>query len=117
MDHLTLAGLAVIAAYVSRHRCGVWALAGLLTGCAAYAQDAAPPAAVLAGGTDVWLLEVVRAGGLPAVLAVTGWMFGRGGLPVTISLGEKPLVVRLADEDRKLLENAVDALRNGRGSR
>lgn len=97
MEQLVV-GAAVIAAWVRGHRCIAWTLLGVATGCAAYAQDTAVPASAL-GGSEAMLLELLRAGGLPAVLGFVGWMFSRGGIPV---------VLRLSDEDRKLLEELAE---------
>lgn len=83
-----------------RHwRCVAYAIAGALTGCAAYAQDAAPT--VGATGELGALVSVLDAGGLPAVLAVTGWMLGRGGIPVTL---------QLSADDRNLLRGIARKL-------
>lgn len=76
-------------------RCGVWAVLGLVVGLAAvaYADEGAAPAAA---GDGALLLELARAGGLPAVLAGVGWLLGRGGIPVRIEL---------SPADRELLED------------
>lgn len=89
-------------AFLDSHRCATWGLLGVLGGCAAYAQD--DPSAVVAGGGELGLwLELLKAGGLPAVLGFTGWLFGRGGLPVTIQLSEtdRKLIEKLADDDKR----------------
>jgi hypothetical protein len=75
-------------------RCLSWAACGVLAGCAAYAQDPAASIPLDGGGA---FLELVRAGGLPAVLGFIGWMLGRGGVPVTIQLStvDRELIRRL----------------------
>ena len=86
--------------FLDGHRCVTWTLLGMLTGCAAYAQDDL----VVSGGGDMGLLiELLKAGGLPAVLGFTGWLFGRGGLPVTIQLSEadRKLLERLAEDEKR----------------
>lgn len=105
MEQLVV-GAAVIAAWVKGHRCLVWTILGVVTGCAAYAQDVAP--AVAMSPSDSFWLEVIRAGGLPAVLGMGGYFLSRGGVPV---------VVRVSDEDRKLLERLADRDDERRGRR
>lgn len=78
---------------VSRHRCAYYAILGTMVGCAAYAAD--EPTQASGGAEFGMMMELVKAGGLPAVLGFLGWMFGKGGIPVTIQLSET---------DRKLLE-------------
>jgi len=84
-------------------RCISYAMMGLLTGCAALAQDGSVPALPAPTSTESLVLEGLRVGGLPGVLALTGWMVGRGGIPVTLQLSDKDreLLQRLADEDEK----------------
>lgn len=78
-------------------RCVGWALLGCAVGCAAYAQDATPaPTATAAVDTTGLLLQLLQAGGLPAVLGAGGWLLGRGGIPIT---------VQLSAEDRDLLRS------------
>lgn len=84
------------------HRCITWTLLGAMAGCAAYAQDGGD--SVITGGGDFGLLvELLKAGGLPAVLGITGWLFGKGGLPVTIQLSEpdRKLLEKLAEDEQK----------------
>lgn len=91
-------------------RCGVWAVLGLVVGLAAVAygadEGAAAPATASTGDAAI-LLELVRSGGLPAVLAAVGWLLGRGGIPVRIEL---------SPADRELLEDLA-AERADRGRR
>ncbi len=109
MEPVALAAGVAVIGWAQGHRCAVWAVCGVLTGCAAYAQDAPIPAS-MGAGSELWMLELVKAGGLPAVLGITGWMFGRGGLPVTIQLGDRPLVVRLHEDDARRLDRLVEAM-------
>lgn len=83
---------------MTSHGCSIWMLLGILTGCAAYAQD--ETAHIMHGSSAEMglLIEMVKAGGLPAVLGVIGWLFGRGGLPVTI---------QLTDNDRNLIRGMM----------
>ena len=80
-------------------RCGAGAGTGLVLGLAtvAHAQgsDLVPPVGVApADPSTILLLQLLQAGGLPAALALMGWLLGRGGIPIH---------VRLSDDDRKLL--------------
>lgn len=64
----------------------------------AHAQGAAElaPVGVSSPGdpSTVLMLQILQAGGLPAALALVGWLVGRGGIPLHISL---------SDHDRALL--------------
>lgn len=82
------------------HRCAGGAVMGLVLGLAtvAHAQGAvelvpsiAPPQT---DPSTALMLALLQAGGLPAALALLGWLLGRGGIP---------LHVRLSDDDRTLL--------------
>jgi hypothetical protein len=93
-------------------RCFSWTLAGVLFGIAsiAYAEDAVPSPTSAADSTTI-LLDLFRSGGLPAVIGGLGWWLGRGGgIPVTMTVSPGapvPVVVQLADEDRRLLRAFV----------
>ena len=82
------------------HRCMGGAVMGLVLGLAtvAHAQGAVDLVpSVTPPQTDpstALMLALLQAGGLPAALALLGWLLGRGGIP---------LHVRLSDDDRKLL--------------
>lgn len=80
----------------SAHRCLVWAAGGGALGLAlvARAQDPVAVAPAADPGSLSLLVDLIQGGGLPAVLALFGWLAGRGGVPV---------VIRLSDEDRRLL--------------
>jgi hypothetical protein len=85
----------------ARHRCVAWAGSGALLGLAwnAWAQaDPTVPAEALTDPGLHTLVELLQGGGLPAVVAILGWLAGRwGGVP---------LVVSLHADDRALLERA-----------
>lgn len=82
------------------HRCAAGASVGLVLGLAtvAHAQGAtdlvSQASAATSDPSTMLLLQFLQAGGLPAALALLGWLLGRGGIP---------LHVRLSDDDRKLL--------------
>ena len=83
-----------------RARCVQTASLGAVLGFAAvaHAQGAAElaPVGVSSPGdpSTVLMLQILQAGGLPAALALVGWLVGRGGIPLHISL---------SDHDRALL--------------
>jgi len=93
---------------VNHTRCLTWAASGLALGVAAvaHAQDAVV-AEVLATESSL-VVELVRTGGLPAVLAALGWLLGRGGIPLRVE--PTRVVLELAPEDRALLGRVADAL-------
>jgi hypothetical protein len=101
-----------MAAAVKRDHCATGAVVGVVLGIAgvAYAQEPAQTAAtVAASASDVGLmLELLRSGGLPAVLGVLGWLFGRGGLPVKLTLDT---------DDRKAVDRLSSALEGAAVSR
>lgn len=93
---------------MTRHRCIVWAVVGCLAGCAAYAQDPAAPLVPAAPDGMALLLQLLQAGGLPAVLGAGGWLLGRGGIPITVQLSEpdRELLRRVARHLAKAIDDA-----------
>lgn len=78
-------------------KCTAWAVAGAVLGVAvvAWGQDTAPSTgAAAADPTIPVLIELIKGGGLPTVLALLGWLASKGGIPV---------VIRLSDEDRRAI--------------
>lgn len=75
----------------------------------ALAQDAPVPAPVTADPFAAALLALLQGGGLPAVLGLVAW-WARGA----VASGGVPVIVRLSDDDRRLLERAVRVLDRGR---
>ncbi len=102
--------VADVGAPVKGHtRCTVGALLGALVGVAAvaHAQDPADVVALADPSGISTLVELVSGGGLPAVLAVLGWLAGRwGGIPVA----PLTITVQLSPEDRAELKRARRAL-------
>jgi hypothetical protein len=81
---LTLVGLAILAAFAA----------------VAHAQGVDEPlTAAVVDPTAALLVELLKGGGLPAVVGIVAW-FGRGALAQGV-----PVVIRLADEDRALLRD------------
>ena len=95
-------------------RCVAYAVLGLLTGCAAYAQDSGAPSVASADTTSL-LFEAVRAGGLPSVLALMGWTLGRGGIPITVQLSaeDRDLLKRIAKYLAKAVDDRDDSVDSG----
>jgi hypothetical protein len=82
---------------MTAHRCVAWSATGAALGLAivAHAQDPLTQLATDPSGVQVFT-DLLSGGGLPAVLALLGWLAGRwGGVPV---------VLRMSDEDRRLLK-------------
>ena len=91
--------------------CVAGGVAGVVLGVAgvAYAQDPAHTAAAVATSADMGIvLELLRTGGLPAVLGVLGWLFGRGGVPVKLTFEA---------DDRKAIDRLTTALESAAVSR
>lgn len=93
--------------------CLSWSLVAALLGVAvvAYGQD---PAATASAGDPIvdTLVELVRGGGLPAVLAWLAW-WARGALGAGV-----PLVVQLHADDRALIRRLIRAVdRDDEGKR
>lgn len=89
--------------------CVIGALIGALVGLAAvaHAQDPTDVVALADPSGLSTLVELVSGGGLPAVLAVLGWLAGRwGGIPVA----PLTITVQLSPEDRAELKRARRAL-------
>lgn len=83
------------------HRCVLWSLICVLIGVGyvAYAQDGSTAPADLSGIdlTHVTLGDLIRGGGLPAVLGGLGWLWGRnGGVPIagTVRVEVSPETVK-----------------------
>lgn len=95
---------------MKRHTtCTLGALLGLVVGLAAvaHAQDPTDVVALADPSGLSTLVELVSGGGLPAVLAVLGWLAGRwGGIPVA----PLTITVQLSPEDRAELKRARRAL-------
>jgi hypothetical protein len=88
---------------VRRHlACASGGFVGLVLGLAAvaYAGDSGQAAVTGDPAYDL-IAHVVSGGGLPAVLAVLGWWL-RGSIGAGL-----PIVVSLADEDRRRLDRAL----------
>lgn len=78
-------------------RCAVWAVAGAILGFALVVWGQEPGSNTGAGAVDPSipvLIELIKGGGLPTVLALLGWLASKGGIPV---------VIRLSDEDRRAI--------------
>lgn len=90
--------------------CTLGAVAGVVLGVAgvAYAQDPTPVAAAVTSSDMGIVLELLRTGGLPAVLGVLGWLFGRGGVPVKLTFEA---------DDRKAIDRLSTALEGAAVSR
>jgi hypothetical protein len=91
--------------------CVAGGVAGVVLGVAgvAYAQDPAQAVTSAASAADMGImLELLRTGGLPAVLGVLGWLFGRGGVPVKLTF---------ETEDRKAIDRLSTALESAAVSR
>ena len=89
--------------------CVIGALLGALVGVAAvaHAQDPTDVVALADPSGLSTLVELVSGGGLPAVLAILGWLAGRwGGIPVA----PLTITVVLSPEDRAELKRARRAL-------
>ena len=99
-----------MAAAVRGGPCTAGAVAGVVLGVAgvAYAQDPTPVAAAVASSDMGIVLELLRTGGLPAVLGVLGWLFGRGGVPVKLTFEA---------DDRKAIDRLSTALEGAAVSR
>lgn len=83
------------------HPCTRYAAMGLGLGLAAtaWAQDPVSAGVTPVDPSMALLLDLIRGGGLPAVLAVVGWWVGRGG-------GVK-VTVELSEVDRRLLRRVA----------
>lgn len=88
----------MLSSYIRRHVCvsGTTFAVLFAAAAAAYAQDApmAPsitPEAMPGGASTVLLLELVKGGGLPAIVGWLGWVLSRtlaGGIPIRVELGD-----------------------------
>lgn len=85
----------------TRHTCVTFAAVGATLGLAAvaWAQEPNPAAQAALDPASLALVELLKGGGLPAVLAAIAWWLGR-----TAHQGLM-LTVRLHDDDRRLLED------------
>jgi hypothetical protein len=83
---------------ILHRRCLIWGAWGLALGVAAVAHAQDLPLEAGAPPADL-LTQVLSGGGLPVVLAWGFFQIGRTGIPV---------VIKLSDEDRRLLETFAD---------
>lgn len=95
-----------------RHwRCLGYALAGVLLGWAVTAQGQDPgPVVAVAADPYSQLVALVSAGGTPAALGFLGWLFGRGGVPVQVTVAPSVTVEALMTRGVVALERLVDRL-------
>lgn len=85
-----------------RHKnCLVWAVAGLCLGVAYNAWAEPPNPETVQLDTVSQIMNGSGQIGLPAVLAVIGWLLGRGGI-----------TVKLSESDRELMRSCIKTREN-----